>query len=29
MLYRHKRVGKNRILFDYIKFRSMRTQDCT
>lgn len=29
ILYRHKRVGKNRIPFDYIKFRSMRTQDCT
>lgn len=29
LFFRHQRVGKNRVLFDYIKFRSMKTEFCT
>lgn len=29
ILYRHQRVGKNRVPFDYIKFRSMKKEYCT
>lgn len=29
IFYKHKRVGKNGIHFDYIKFRSMRLEYCT
>ncbi len=29
IFYKHQRVGRNGILFDYIKFRSMKVEDCT
>lgn len=29
IFYRHKRVGRNWAYFDYIKFRSMKVEDCT
>ncbi|MFA7284338.1 MAG: sugar transferase [Candidatus Absconditabacterales bacterium] len=29
IFYRHKRIGRNGVSFDYIKFRSMRLEYCT
>lgn len=29
VFYRHQRIGKNGIPFDYIKFRSMKLEYCT